>query len=79
MKTDSVIKKEGMDVLIEELGEVDAERFISLIIKEPFDYTKWQGDLFKGLSVKELNDKAMEYVGKTNSNKIGRASCRERV
>ena len=70
MKTDSVIKKEGMDVLIEELGEVDAERFISLIIKEPFDYTKWHGDLFKGLSVKELNDKAMEYVEKTNSNII---------
>ncbi|MDD2510477.1 MAG: hypothetical protein PHP26_06220 [Syntrophomonas sp.] len=42
MKTDSVIRNEGMKVLIKHLGKVDAERFISLILKEPFDYTKWQ-------------------------------------
>lgn len=62
MRTDAVIKKEGMKVLIEELGEVDAERFISLIIREPFDYTKWQEDLFEGLSVRELSNEAMKYI-----------------
>jgi hypothetical protein len=51
-----------MNVLIERLGKVDAERFISLIIREPFDYTKWQEDLFNDLSVKELSEKAMEYI-----------------
>ena len=25
-----------------ELGKVDAERFINLAIKEPFDYTEWR-------------------------------------
>ena len=64
MKMDTVLRQEGMDALIERLGKVDAERFISLIIKEPFDYTKWQENLFEGITVRELNEKAMEYVKK---------------
>ena len=64
MKMDTVLRQEGMDALIEKLGKVDAERFISLIIKEPFDYTKWQENLFEGITIRELNEKAMEYVKK---------------
>lgn len=60
IKSDSVLKLEGMNILIKELGEIDAERFISLIIKEPFDYTKWQEDLFKNEEVRELSKKAMK-------------------
>ncbi len=62
MKADSIIKQEGMNALIEKLGKVDAEKFISLIIKEPFDYTKWQEGLFNGITVKELSNKATEYL-----------------
>ena len=60
IKSDTVLKLEGINLLIENLGEVDAERFITLMIKEPFDYTKWQKKLFQGKSVKELSDEAME-------------------
>lgn len=60
-KTDTVVKQEGMTVLLEKLGMVDAERFISLIIREPFNYTKWRKDLFDGVGVAELADKANEY------------------
>ena len=60
MKTDTEIKMEGIEVLIEKLGEVEAERFISLMIKEPFDYTKWQRKLFKGEGIEEISKKAME-------------------
>ena len=42
IKTDTVIKAEGMNVLIENLGPVDAERFIALINRETFDYTQWR-------------------------------------
>ena len=45
MKTDTLIRNEGMKLLIEHLGKVEAERFIALIIREPFDYTNWQQDL----------------------------------
>lgn len=53
-----------MKVLLNELGKVDAERFISLIIREPFDYTKWQNDLFEGESVRSLSNKAMNALKK---------------
>lgn len=62
MKTDSVIKQEGISALISKLGYVDTERFIVLINSEPFDYTQWhQESLDEGLSVRELSQKAMAY------------------
>ena len=66
MRTDSVVKADGMNILLEHLGRVDAERFITLIMQEPFDYTKWQANLFEELSVDELCDRAMEHWNKTN-------------
>jgi len=35
--TDNEIKAQGIEALIASLGEVQAERFISLIHREPFD------------------------------------------
>ena len=61
-RTDSVVRLEGMKILLDGLGRVDAERFISLIIKEPFDYTKWQSDLFEDEDVRSLSNKAMHAV-----------------
>jgi len=54
------LRNKGMSVLINHLGQVEAERFISLIIREPFDYTEWQRELFNNMSVKELSNTAME-------------------
>ena len=60
--TDTVLKNEGIKILTKNLGKVEMERFISLIIREPFDYTEWQKDLFDEMSVEELSKKAMEFV-----------------
>jgi len=60
MHTEINLRNEGMRVLVNNLGSVEAERFISLIIREPFDYTEWQRDLFNNMSVKELSNKAMK-------------------
>jgi hypothetical protein len=59
MITDTEIKIKGFRVLIEALGEIEAERFISLIMKEPFDYTKWQRNLLKDKTVSEISGSAM--------------------
>jgi hypothetical protein len=64
MLTDTEIKKKGFKILIKELGDVDAEKFISLIIKEPFDYTKWQSDLWSDQTVVQVGEKAMECRAK---------------
>ncbi|MDR2564028.1 MAG: hypothetical protein LBC98_08835 [Prevotellaceae bacterium] len=61
MKTDTLIRNEGMEALYRKLGLVDAERFIMLIQKERFDYTKWQKYLFEDTPVEELSKKAMEF------------------
>jgi len=60
MLAEMTLRKEGMRILLNNLGAVEAERFISLIIREPFDYTEWQRGLFNDLSVKELSRLAME-------------------
>jgi hypothetical protein len=37
--TDNEIKLQGLNALVNFLGEIKAERFISLILRELFDYT----------------------------------------
>ncbi len=59
MITDTEIKIKGVRVLMESLGEVEAERFISLIMREPFDYTKWQRSLWTEKTVTEISSAAM--------------------
>jgi hypothetical protein len=49
----------GLQVLTEHLGEVEAERFIALIQREPFDYTTWRRNLDKDLTVHEISDRAI--------------------
>jgi hypothetical protein len=60
MITDTEIKLQGMDALIAALGEVQAEKFITLMMREPFDYTEWQRKLWIDKSVEEISSMAME-------------------
>ena len=65
MLTDTMVEKRGIEALIKELGNVDAERFINLAIKEPFDYTEWRKDnMHEDISIKELSKEAMETESK---------------
>jgi hypothetical protein len=67
MFTETILRNTGMRVLINHLGNVEAERFIMLINREPFDYTQWQQNLFEDMSVKALSKAAMQEYGKTAS------------
>lgn len=64
MLTDTEIRRKGFKVLVENLGDVDAEKFISLLSKEPFDYTLWQRSLWTDHTVASISDKAMDYRAK---------------
>ncbi len=66
MITDTEIKIKGINLLAQHLGNVEAERFIALIQREPFDYTKWHQDLDDELSIKEISRKAMSLRKKTS-------------
>ena len=60
MMTDTEIRLKGLQVLTEYIGDVEAERFIALIQREPFDYTKWRQGMDEDLSIEEIGKKAME-------------------
>lgn len=64
MITDTEIRLKGIQVLAEFLGDVEAERFIALIQREPFDYTKWRQGLGEDLSITEISQKAMALRNK---------------
>jgi hypothetical protein len=61
MKVDAEIKVLGFEILTQHLGLVEAERFVTLIQREKFDYTRWRQNLFAGLSGEEISRQAMEF------------------
>ena len=61
MRSNSVIKNEGMRILSEHLGPVDAERFIVLLRREPFNYTEWRQNLYRDMPLDEFLKKANEH------------------
>ena len=61
MRNDALIKSEGMRVLAESLGIVEAERFITLILRESFNYTEWQRTLYGNMTVNELYNNIVEF------------------
>ena len=46
-----------MDILVDQVGPVEAERFVYVLNRENFDYTEWQRNLFEGETVDSLFDK----------------------
>ena len=45
----------------EQMGIVEAEHFISAIIREKFDYTKWQRDYFDAKAPEEISGEASHF------------------
>jgi hypothetical protein len=63
MRNTSEIMNEGVNCLLEKLGSLETEVFISNLLREPFDYTKWRREnLYEDLSLHELNQKAVQYA-----------------
>ena len=58
---DTVLSQNAIKCLIKNFGIVQTERFISLIIKDPFNYTEWQRDLYSDMTVNELFDAASNW------------------
>ena len=71
MSTDTEVRIRGFRALVEALGTVEAERFITLILREPFDYTQWQRQLWADRSVDELSKAAMAMRNASPNQDIG--------
>ena len=55
------IMNRGIHCLLEKLGVVETGRFITVINRERFDYTKWQRERFDNMSSDEFNNAAVAY------------------
>lgn len=62
MNSTAEIMERGIACLLEKLGTIETERFISTIIREQSDYTKWRKEYFGDMSVQELNEAAVQYA-----------------
>jgi len=67
MRTENeiLVSENALDTI---LRSVDAEKFISLLQRESFDYTEWQKTLWSGLSVKKISKMAMDNLKKKKQN-----------
>ncbi len=62
MRTDTEISYEGFSVLFRHMDIIEAERFLTLVQREHFDYTQWREDLLEDLPLEEISARAMAYV-----------------
>jgi hypothetical protein len=64
--TETELRVRGVRILMDALGPVEAERFIALVLREPFDYTEWQKDLWADKTIAEIAamwDRVQEQPG----------------
>ena len=59
--TTAEIVERGYNCLFEHLGTIETERFISYILSERFDYTKWRREYFGDMTAQELAAAAADY------------------
>jgi hypothetical protein len=59
--SNTVLRDKGMRILAEQLGLVEAERFIALIRREPFDYTQWRQGLYENMPLDTFLKNAQTY------------------
>ncbi|MDR2172287.1 MAG: hypothetical protein LBP59_19255 [Planctomycetaceae bacterium] len=65
-RSETALRVEAMNILIEHLGELDTERFINSILKDQFDYTEWQRNLWKNKTIQEIHQNATAFYNKNN-------------
>ena len=71
MITDTEIKLKGLRILAKYLGDVESERFVALIQRDAFDYTKWREGLDEDLSINDISQKAMALRMKSTEQNDG--------
>jgi len=64
MITDTEIRVKGVQILAQYLGDIEMERFIALIQREPFDYTHWRQTIADDENIEDISSKAMALRNK---------------
>ena len=62
MKADHILRYEAMELLLRKLGAVDAERFISMVKRDTFNYTEWRRGQWNEMTIEEIHVAAVEHA-----------------
>lgn len=60
MKSDIQLRSDAMQLLRKQLGLVESERFIALIARETFDYTRWRQNQWTDATVAQLAEQSRQ-------------------
>lgn len=60
-KSDIELRSDGLRLLFQHLGDVDAERFLAMISRERFDYTQWRSQQWSTELMASLAAKARAF------------------
>jgi hypothetical protein len=69
MLNPEIVRQEGLKVLTEKLGILEAEHFITVIKRESFDYTEWHQSLFNDIPLEKLLRDADNFRKQTQKDK----------
>jgi hypothetical protein len=61
MTNDAILRMEGFKALSDKLGILEAEHFISIIKREPFNYTEWRAELYKDVPLETFLKNAADF------------------
>ena len=62
MRTDTEIRSLGFQVLFKYMDIIEAEKFISIINREKFDYTEWRQTLFEYITIEDIIKDAKKFA-----------------
>jgi hypothetical protein len=61
VRNNTALKDEGLRILAEHLGLVEAERVVVLLRQDSFDYTQWRQGLYKDVPLNAFLSDAQKY------------------
>jgi hypothetical protein len=62
MRTDTEIRSLGFQVLFKHMDIIEAEKFISIINRDKFDYTEWRQTLFEDMTIEDIVKEAKKFA-----------------
>ncbi len=66
MKSDIQLRSDAMQLLRTQLGLVESERFIALIARDSFDYTRWRQNQWKDATVAQIAEESRQLRRKSD-------------
>ena len=62
--TDSIVVEKGMRILVDALGVVDTERFLSIMNRDKKNYDEWRKEYFDKMTTEQYKSELRAFEAK---------------